>query len=769
MWDLTPQTDLVQELPAEYSIESALVDLIDNALQAVWSNSNGERKLIRITANKDKIVIFDTGRGMDGSDANSISKWGTMGSSNHRAFRQKGIGGKAPYLLPFFGMFGYGGTIASMHLGRIAIVSSKTKESRKVFILHLSREALLEKPVSKNSKHTWKTAGGVRDPSKEEMLLSPHQSFTQVEICRLKKHLEVDRLLGFLKDIYFPYIQYDEDNESTNTRNPVEFEVNGVNLAEVQEGEVTVTNMHSSNGPDFILHLKFTEITAASCQAHARLKCVYFPITKGKESIDAILEKLRIDGYEMKENFDKFSRVSIRRLGRLLPDARWGPLPFMEAKYRKGRKAEFFRRCCKRVKCFVETDAGFSPTLSKTDLAQHNHFTKALRNWGSNFFNNTSAEVDVEAHDKDGKLLSYNQLEKQYYDWIKEMHDKYDVEMDGGDDEPTLIINPKCKERLAISNDVEVIRLHRSISRKGKTWRRGDHLKIHKGATGRMKTAFYSLKTSLCTTLEYIVVEGLQGDICGEARLICRPIDCSDEQGCWLDETECTSPNISIQESVSFPVSIIDDRLCEIMDDNSWNQVLKKRKEKAPAWIELIRNSEVDALGLRGDLPYEGDVMAGYLPPHEIVAVLRPGNYTPSSTGLLEQKYIVKDELEMVMEVKHLARSKDSPAKLVDRKVKKTSLHNDIHGLYVFPLREASWIFKKSGVYQFNFSVSCRDTSIIQKQTTITVCPDLISRRCLFSIAGSATDSAPVNIRFVLGCVRSWTSNICVITSFLAC
>ena len=63
---------------------------------------------------------------------------------------------------------------------------------------------------------------------------------------------------------------------------------------------------------------------------------------------------------------------------------------------------------------------------------------------------------------------------------------------------------------------IEVIRLHRSISRKGKTWRRGDHLKIHKGATGRMKTAFYSLKTSLCTTLEYIVVEGLQGDICGE-------------------------------------------------------------------------------------------------------------------------------------------------------------------------------------------------------------------------------------------------------------
>jgi hypothetical protein len=36
------------------------------------------------------------------------------------------------------------------------------------------------------------------------------------------------------------------------------FQVNGVNLAEVQEGEVTVTNLHSSNGPDFIVHLNFT-------------------------------------------------------------------------------------------------------------------------------------------------------------------------------------------------------------------------------------------------------------------------------------------------------------------------------------------------------------------------------------------------------------------------------------------------------------------------------------------------------------------------------
>ncbi|XP_037458667.1 structural maintenance of chromosomes flexible hinge domain-containing protein GMI1 [Triticum dicoccoides] len=322
MWDLTPPTELLQELPAEYSTESALADLVDNSLQALWSNGSKEIKLIRITVDGEKIVVFDTGRGMDGSEDNSISKWGTMGSSNHRVFRKQGIGGKAPYLVPFFGMFGYGGTIASMHLGRTAIVSSKTKESRKVFTLHLSREALLEKSSSKLS---WKTAGGVRDPSEEELALSPHRSFTQVEIHGLNRHLEPAKLRGFLKDIYFPYIQYDEDNGSASTRRPVQFEVNGVDLAEIQESEVTLTNLHSSNGPDFDLHLKFacTSTNAASRQAHARIKCVYFPIVKGKESIDSILEKLSENALGVKENFDNFSRVSVRRLGRLLPDARW--------------------------------------------------------------------------------------------------------------------------------------------------------------------------------------------------------------------------------------------------------------------------------------------------------------------------------------------------------------------------------------------------------------------------------------------------------------
>lgn len=397
----------------------------------------------------------------------------------------------------------------------------------------------------------------------------------------------------------------------------------------------------------------------------------------------------------------------------------------MEPKQTKGKKAEFFKRCCKRVKCFVDTDAGFYPTFSKTDLAQHNHFTKALRFLGCSSSNDRSVEeVNIDIR-KGGRSLGCKQLEKQYHDWIKEMHDKYDVEMDGGDDEHTVIINPTNKERLGISEDVKVIRVYKSVSRKGKTWRRGDHLKIQPGVMARMKTNFYALKNNFYATLEFVVVEGLAGDVCGEARLICRSIEFSDEQGCLLEEGQ-DGMNLDIQECVSFPVSMIDDDKCQIMDDNSWSQFLKKKKEKAPACIEVLKNLEGDALAIGGDLPFEEVVMAGYQHPCEIVAVIRPQIYTANCSGTLDNRYIVKDdELEMIMEINHLPGSKDHlDAKLVDRVFKKPSSHNIINGLYIFPLSKYSSIFTKSGVYQFIFSVRCRDSSIIQHETKITVCPN---------------------------------------------
>lgn len=45
-----------------------------------------------------------------------------------------------------------------------------------------------------------------------------------------------------------------------------DFQINGINLAEVEGGEVAVTNLHSCNGPDFVLnlHLYIEEEKAAS-------------------------------------------------------------------------------------------------------------------------------------------------------------------------------------------------------------------------------------------------------------------------------------------------------------------------------------------------------------------------------------------------------------------------------------------------------------------------------------------------------------------------
>ncbi|KAF6146067.1 hypothetical protein GIB67_033426 [Kingdonia uniflora] len=75
MWDLTPDTDMLLELPQEYTFYTALADLIDNSLQAVWSNSPDERRLISVTIDGTGISIFDTGPGMDGNDETSIVKW----------------------------------------------------------------------------------------------------------------------------------------------------------------------------------------------------------------------------------------------------------------------------------------------------------------------------------------------------------------------------------------------------------------------------------------------------------------------------------------------------------------------------------------------------------------------------------------------------------------------------------------------------------------------------------------------------------------------
>jgi len=107
------------------------------------------------------------------------------------------------------------------------------------------------------------------------------------------------------------------------------------------------------------------------------------------------------------------------------------------------------------------------------------------------------------------------------------------------------------------------------------------------------------------------------------------------------------------------------------------------------------------------ELPLKLPVQAGYDPPDEIVAVIRPACFTTSNGKGLEHKYILKDDLEMSMEVRLVCDGKDfhSGDVVIAHRAKPTS-RNGFHGLYIFSLREKrAKLFCKAGVYIFSFSV----------------------------------------------------------------
>lgn len=73
------------------------------------------------------------------------------------------------------------------------------------------------------------------------------------------------------------------------------------------------------------------------------------------------------------------------------------------------------------------------------------------------------AEILVEIY-RDGKLLIPLQVEKQYQEWILQMHDTYDQEIDCGGDQPLLIVGPSNKKKLGISSDGKLIKTECDVS-----------------------------------------------------------------------------------------------------------------------------------------------------------------------------------------------------------------------------------------------------------------------------------------------------------------
>ncbi|KAL9250225.1 Structural maintenance of chromosomes flexible hinge domain-containing protein [Drosera capensis] len=712
MWDLTPSTELLMELPEEYTFETALADLIDNSLQAVWANAKGDTKLIRVDIDDNCISIFDTGPGMDGSTENCISKWGIMGASRHRTSRVLAVGGKPPYLKPFFGMFGYGGPIASMHLGRQAIVSAKTKESKEVWSLNLQRDALLKFSGS-GSKRTWKADGGHRPPTKFEVETSPHGTFTKVDIIEPKLKVKGMFLLQCqLKDIYFPYIQCDEISQTGRTMALVDFQVNGTSLAEIDGGEVATTNLHSCNGPEFVLQLHFVRDDknpsggSSYQEANARIKCIYYPFVEGKENIDRILEKLRADGFRIKEDFRSFSHVSIRRLGRLLPDARWTWLPFMAPKLKRGDKAQILKRCWPRVKCFVDTDAGFTPTASKTDLSHQSPFTKALKNLGEDSAEKeTGVRVEIS---RAGKRLSVSQLETEYQEWILRIHSAHDEEFDCGDDQPVFLVSLPNKKELGVNSDV--VRVHKMIKRKGACWRAEQRVKILKGAGPGC------YKNNMFVTLEYFLLEGLQGDAGGNARVICRPLGVDTGHGCLL-KVDDRGAIMVLQSSLSLNITVMEK--CVAVGSSEWRSQVDKRMSYS---IEILDQKQCQELEVDGALPMGSPILAGHVPPKEVFAVIRPSNYTCSSTDSLDKKHIQTDNSEMCMDVyfEDKAAKCHSSGPIFSCSVSNTS-RNGFPGLYTFPLgTKIPDLFRRAGEYIFSFSlkqsaaISCKQSVFVK-------------------------------------------------------
>ncbi|KAJ0546972.1 hypothetical protein HanIR_Chr08g0366881 [Helianthus annuus] len=437
MWDFTPDTELLMELPEEYTFEIALADLIVTTYMLFFFNKFPYKSMFKVRNvilftlgqffGSSKISIFDTGPGVDPV---SIEKWREM-----RAHKIQGIGDKPPYLKPDFGMFGFGGFIASLCLGRRTEVSSKMKIGKKVYILRLERDPLVSGSVS-GSKATWRTYGGLRDPTNDELELSPGGSFTK---C-------------------------DDLSKNGRTIMPIEFQVNGDDLAEIPGGEVEITNLASCNGPEFILQVCFKSNhdnaamtssqglflflallnlltqkishgissfhfpgTRPTNEASARIRCMYLPVKEGKESVKSLIEGLKEDGYDYKEDFESFRHVSCRRLGRLLPDARWTDLAhqnaFTTALRNLGNKQPF------------EKDSG---KLFASESVVHNKW----KNLTNSF---TGVDIDIK---RDGKSLNVTQLDKEYQLWLMEMHEKYDEEVDSRFDEPVLTTKPSSIEIL---------------------------------------------------------------------------------------------------------------------------------------------------------------------------------------------------------------------------------------------------------------------------------------------------------------------------------
>ncbi|XP_024523721.1 uncharacterized protein LOC9641028, partial [Selaginella moellendorffii] len=686
-WNVTPEVEMLERLPDGYTLETALADHVDNALQAVWENQPGFRRLVSVEIDQDTITIFDTGMGMDATAQDSIEKWGTVGASNHRNVHRQGIGGDPPFLKPYLGKYGAGGVAAALFLGLSVEVRSKTRKSKRVVSLKFSKAAM----ETGGGSRIWRTRGGFHLMTEEEAKKSPHGSFTCVKISDLKSSACIEgqrqywvlkQVKQMLKDIYSLYIQYDGVGSSSGTMTPVEFEVNGENLLEELGGEITSCNQHSSPGEPFILDLRL--VSASSEEAHARLTCQYFPSIKGREKLSDVIEDLKSCRKDFKENFDTFPRVGLRWLGRLLPNARWNSMPFMDAASKKS-----VLRWIKRVKVFADVDAGFHPTPSKTKLVEDHPFTTALKQLGSMEEDTVPADVKTTIYFQ-SKVLEPPQVIAEFANWTKRMHEEFDREVEFGDD-PTYVIGQSELKRL-LKVEKEVLCFHKCLKDPRGDWRAGDMVKLQK--------ELYKGKQNFYGVIEWFFCDGIDEQY-GEVKMVCRPVELlTTEEESKIETAQICS--FKLNRCRWFPCSVLNSEKCHRMTPSEWHTQENRLKGKLPAFVELLNNDDRRVFGgkhlHRSNLTFE----AGYvLQIDSFLVVVRPQQGTGASC---KQAAIVADPHRMKAEVHFSSKDRDE-TKMQGCYYAEVEARNGIKGIYAFA---AGTIFPdlcKAGKYKVEFSI----------------------------------------------------------------
>ncbi|WOG90862.1 hypothetical protein DCAR_0310108 [Daucus carota subsp. sativus] len=234
----------------------------------------------------------------------------------------------------------------------------------------------------------------------------------------------------------------------------------------------------------------------------------------------------------------------------------------------------------------TETDGGFYPTQSKTGLRHHHPYTIALKNFGSK---NSEKERDVHvAIYKDGKKLSLQQMEKQYQEWILDMHNIYDEESDCGEDEPVIIINPSNRKQLGISSD-------------GTSEEKGCLLIDNENGNPSI-------------------------DIRESKSL---PINIIDSGKClFVESAEWSLQLEKLQHKIPSSIDILCARHCEKLEVEEF----------------LLQQSPI--CNMMHSLPFDTPVFAGHAAPDEVNAVVRPASFNCALVSEnLDQKHIAPTDL----------------------------------------------------------------------------------------------------------------------------